>query len=241
MKREIFFVNKDVFGHGLNGNAIAVYAYLSYCSNKSGMAFPSVKKIAAACGMASSTARKAIDRLCESGLLVKEFSFMKSANGKNRQTSNKYILAKPKNSERGTMSDIETPMQNSSTPAPTDGGEINNKVITISSSLSVLPYDELTERLQLHLYEDKEFAECVRLAIEEMYYAENITVNGNRIPQNQVRERLKQLDIACIDRVSKCFEDYGGEVQNARNYLISCIYNAPLEHKAALAAFTLYM
>jgi len=241
MKREIFFINKDIFNHSLNGNAIAVFAYLSYCCNKSGMAFPSVKKIAAACGMASSTVRKAIDRLIECGMLIKEYSYMKSTNGKNRQTSNKYYLAKAKITEGVTPTEEQTHMQNSSAPTPSDSEEIDNNVIYMSNSLSVCPYEELTERLQLHLYEDKDFAECVRLAIKEMYYAESITVNGNKIPQEQIRDRLKQLNMDCIDRVYRCFENYGGEIYNAKNYLISCIYNAPLDHKAMLAAFAASM
>ena len=234
-------MNKDIFNHGLNGNAIAVFAYLSYCCNKSGMAFPSVKKIAAACGMASSTARKAIDRLIECGMLIKEYSYMKSTNGKNRQTSNKYYLAKAKITEGVTPTEEQTLIQNSSTLSLTDGGEINNNVNTISNSLSVCPYEELIERLQLHLYEDKDFADCVRLEIKEMYYAESITVNGNKIPQKQIRDRLKQLNMDCIDRVYRCFENYGGEIYNAKNYLISCIYNAPLDHRAMLAAFAASM
>ena len=39
-------MNKDIFNYGLNGNVIVVFACLSYCSNKSGMVFPSVKKAA---------------------------------------------------------------------------------------------------------------------------------------------------------------------------------------------------
>ena len=89
--------------------------------------------------------------------------------------------------------------------------------------------ERILDRLYLHLYEDKDFGRAVEQAIRTMYYAEYIKVNGNRIPQGAVRNVLEDLRIDHIDHVQRMLNEYGYDVTKGENYLISCIYNAPID------------
>ena len=118
-------------------------------------------------------------------------------------------------------------------------GHINDKDKYISSNLSVghNGADDLIDGLELYLYEDEHFKTAVELAIRDMWQADSITVNGMCIPQTLVRERLRCLNMDCIDRIYKRMGDYGQELTNAGKYLVSCLYNAPVDFNADMAAF----
>ena len=94
IKREKFYVYSDIFEAGLSAREIAVFAYLSRCANKDGVAFPSIANIASKCGISRVTVLKCISRLEELGFLKKENSYSKMKNGNYRQTSNKYFIEK---------------------------------------------------------------------------------------------------------------------------------------------------
>ena len=83
--------------------------------------------------------------------------------------------------------------------------------------------------MDLHLYEDRDFGRAIEQAIRTMYYADSIKVNGNKIPQGAVRNVLEDLTIDHIDHVQRMLNEYGYDVTKGENYLISCIYNAPID------------
>ena len=91
-KRKTFYVSTNVFDAGLSTAAIAVYAYLAYCSNADGTSYPPVKTIAAHCGISENTVRKAIRELTDKRLIQKEENYMQSPNGNHRQQANTYRL-----------------------------------------------------------------------------------------------------------------------------------------------------
>ena len=121
---------------------------------------------------------------------------------------------------------------------------MNNKDINIKQcDLSVSPYEEkrladILERLELYCYDDKHFTAAVELAVREMYHADHITVGGENIPKERVRERLSHLTTDCIDHIYNRMRDYGASFQNAGKYLISCLYNAPMDFNTDIAAFS---
>lgn len=89
--------------------------------------------------------------------------------------------------------------------------------------------DVIFEKIHLDCFFDQVFAQSVRQTIERMYASPHITVNGQRIGQNAVRERLKLLTIDHIDFVEAQLAEHGGEVTHGERYLMSCIFNAPVD------------
>ena len=110
------------------------------------------------------------------------------------------------------------------------GAKINNNKKDIKDrGRSVRLYEQneladILDKLQLSAYEDLHFAETVELAVTEMYYyAEHITVNGEKISRERVRERITHFSSDCLDCIAHRLGDYGAELQNAGKYLISCL------------------
>ena len=241
-KRRKFYVSADIFDYGLSAQAIAVYAFLSRCAGKEGVAYPSVAKIAQNCRIAESTVRTTITGLERCGLLRREEHYVLSGNGKLRQTSNRYYLTECKIEHPSPSDETEGGCQMDATPPPAETGEIYDEYKDMNKSISVSLYEEnglteILERLSLHSYEDIHFANAVELAVRDMYYAEHITVGGEKIPQRRVRERLSHLDTSCLDLIYSRMRDYGVSFQSAGRYLISCLYNAPVDFNTDLAAF----
>jgi len=235
-------VSADIFDHALSAQAIAVFAFLSRCAGKDGIAFPSVAKIAQSCRMAESTVRTVISTLESCGLLHREEHYVLSGNGKLRQTSNRYYLTGDQKDSPSPSNEMEGGCQTRYPPPPAETGEIYDECKDMNKSISVSLYEEnglteILERLSLHSYEDIHFANAVELAVRDMYYAEHITVGGEKIPQRRVRERLSHLDTSCLDLIYSRMRDYGVSFQSAGRYLISCLYNAPVDFNTDLAAF----
>lgn len=88
--------------------------------------------------------------------------------------------------------------------------------------------ERLTDRLMLDQYEDKEFAEAIRQAIRTMYESDYVRVNGQKIPRGAVVDVLNHLTVDHIDYVHQRLCDCG-EVVNGTAFLISCLYNAPID------------
>ena len=84
-------------------------------------------------------------------------------------------------------------------------------------------------RLQLDLFEDRPFAKAVRHALRRMYHSDSIRVKGERIPRETVREALSLLTIDHIDFVERQLREATSQVVCGEAYLMSCLYNAPLD------------
>lgn len=234
-KRKVFHVSTDIFGKGLSATAIAVFAYLSFCSDQSGLCFPSIRTISTKCSISGNTVRKALRELEAAGIVEASASYTESKNGNRRQSANHYRLNVPHTPANIEVGAVQ-PLQGAGSEFE---GEINDKDKYISSDLSVSHNgaDELIDGLELYLYEDEHFKTAVELTIRDMWQSDGITVNGMCIPQARVRERLRRLNIDCIDRIYKRMGDYGQELTNAGKYLVSCLYNAPVDFNTDMAAF----
>jgi len=228
-ERTRFYLNAEILQHELSSAAVHVYVILSWCANREGKSYPSVSEIARKCHISENTVRKGLKELQEHRLITAETQYKLTPSGKRRQTSNIYTLQKTEapasQISEGRGSDVE--------------GEINNNIISINKKLSVSPsLEELTDRLELHSFEDEDFSKAVELALQDMFHAKSITVNGEIISQERVRERLSHLDVNCLDYVYSRLRDYGdGDFRNGGKYLISCLYNAPADRSFRLAAF----
>ena len=90
-----FIMSGNIFDYGLKPNEIAVFAYLCSCAeNKTYECFPSVNKIANACGMGASTVRAVIHTLEGKGLIrIKPRYNPIPDSDKRRQTSNLYVVS----------------------------------------------------------------------------------------------------------------------------------------------------
>ena len=87
----------------------------------------------------------------------------------------------------------------------------------------------ILSRLQLNLFDDRTFAKSVRHALRRMYHAESIRVKGQTIPRGQVRSAMELLTIDHIDFVERQLHEATSQVTWGEGYLISCLYNAPLD------------
>ena len=87
----------------------------------------------------------------------------------------------------------------------------------------------ILSRLQLDLFEDRPFAKAVRHALRRMYHSDSIRVKGERIPRETVREALSLLTIDHIDFVERQLREATSQVICGEAYLMSCLYNAPLD------------
>ena len=229
-KRKTFYVTTDLFEADIPSKAKLVLTYLSRCANRQGTCFPSVGTIAKACGICKNTARKALYALDAAGIISITAQFEPCRNGNRRRKTNLYTLHCP------TAKNAHTPVQQLYGGGAADGGEINNNsnMIMAVPSVGITGPDEtelerILDRLDLHLYEDRDFGRAIEQAIRTMYYADSIKVNGNKIPQGAVRNVLEDLTIDHIDHVQRMLNEYGYDVTKGENYLISCIYNAPID------------
>ena len=87
----------------------------------------------------------------------------------------------------------------------------------------------ILSRLQLDLFEDRPFAKAVRHALRRMYHAESIRVNGRIVPREDVRSALELLTVDHIDFVERQLREATSQVTCGETYLMSCLYNAPLD------------
>ena len=87
----------------------------------------------------------------------------------------------------------------------------------------------ILSRLQLDIFYDQTFARSVRHALRRMYHAESIRVNGQTVPRSDVRSCMALLTIDHIDFVERQLHEGTGEVTWGEGFLISCLYNAPLD------------
>ena len=236
--RETFYARSDLFEANVSPRAKLVLAYLSRVSNKQGVSFPAVSTIAEKCGCCENSARKALRELVNAGFLSVAAATTITRRGRLRRTTNRYTLL-----FFGAKHE-EAPLQPVQGGTSTDAGHSYDSKITID-----VPYghsqsvdgtdpdhdageDELSAllcRLRLELYDDATFVGAVRHALRRMYQAESIRVNGVTIPQSHVRSAMSLLTVDCIDFVERQLREATAQVTCGEKFLISCLYNAPLD------------
>ena len=253
-KRKTFYVPAAIFEGGHSAYAIAVYAYLCFCSDKSGVCFPAIETIANHTGMSRSSVKRTLAALERSGLIHIEATGQQSRSGKTRRGTNRYrLLGLPIEPDRNRAR--QTPPPVTAEPAPgftenlpsgsqetdpryTENREINknSKIIMgdvpsvgIMSCEDATGLDAILKPLYLDTFFDQVFAMSVKQAIKTMYGMPSLSVNGQRIENGAIRERLKMLTIDHIDYVENQLDRFAGDVTNGERYLWACLYNAPVD------------
>ena len=127
-KRKTFYVPAAIFEGGHSAYAVAVYAYLCFCCDKSGVCFPGIEAIASHTGMSRSSVKRTLAELERSGKILSEKTTQPCKNGKRRQGTNRYrILDTPVRREPDPRF-TENPHPGSDRTAPrfTENREIYN-------------------------------------------------------------------------------------------------------------------
>ena len=237
-KRKTFHAQADLFEAHISPRAKLILAYLSRVSDRQGVSFPSVPTIAEKCGCCPNSARKALRELEAAGFLSISANTLPTRRGRQRRTSNTYTL-------------LFFPSQNEGLPLhPVQGGPSTDEGLSQNSkfildvpnghSQSIDENDPdggpgekglraILSRLHLDLFEDASFAKCIRHALRRMYHAESIRVNGRIVPREDVRSALELLTVDHIDFVERQLREATAQVTRGEGYLISCLYNAPLD------------
>lgn len=230
-KRKEFYLSTDVWMSGLSCHAKAVLAYLSYCADKQGECFPSVRKIAEECSVCKNTVRKALCELENKGLVAITPRIVRSSVG-NRQTSNMYLLLtergkrKPLSPEAAKEKPAESPAAKEKPPENSAAAEDPEGEAELAA---------LLDRLELRrLYGDTPLGKAMELAISELWRSDNFCFKGERIPKQLVRKRLSELDTDAMDQVTDAFGNY--DKSDPAAFMKACIYNAPLKSSARQAA-----
>ena len=134
-KRKTFYVPAAIFEGDHSAYAVAVYAYLCFCADKTGVCFPGMETIAAHCGLSRNTVKKAINELESCGLVRTEATCQRSRNGRMRQSVNRYYIRAELSRNDGTplhemttppSRDDGDPRQKMTPPPSPDDGEINH-------------------------------------------------------------------------------------------------------------------
>ncbi|MBR2606201.1 MAG: helix-turn-helix domain-containing protein [Clostridia bacterium] len=239
-KRQTFYTRADLFEARISPRAKLVLTYLSRVSDKQGLCFPSVPTIAEKCGCCQNTARKALRELERAGFIAIAAATLPTEHGRQRRTSNRYTLLFVPSKNEGT------PLQPAQGAPSPDEGPVYNSKLTMdvpkghSQSVNATDPDRDTDRgekglgailfrLHLDLYEDETFAKSVRHALRRMYHSESIRVKGETIPRDQVRGCMELLTIDHIDFVQRQLREATSSVTCGERFLISCLYNAPLD------------
>ena len=210
-KRTVYYVSTDMWQETLDSYSKLVFAYLSYCSNIDGESFPSIFRIAKSCRVSRSTVKRSLEALRAKGLIVSK-PRRTSQNGK---TTNLYRLnvgvfegGKPKKAKLKETTEAE---------AWTKDTEL----------------EELLERLNAGNYYDADFSAAAEDAIRYMWTAPSMRFDGREIPQAEVRQRLRELDIYCLDDL---YDELGKrDLEHPSAYIKACLYHAPVEQRARTA------
>ena len=239
-KRQTFYTRADLFEAKISPRAKLVLAYLSRVSNKQGQCWPAVPTIAEKCGCCENSARKALKELEAAGFISVTARDLPTKQGRLRHTSHIYTLLFLPSKDEGPL------LQPVKEGTSADEGLRDNREITMDVPKGHSPSVETTDpdpdpdrgetslksilsRLQLDLFEDRPFAKAVRHALRRMYHSDSIRVKGERIPRETVREALSLLTIDHIDFVERQLREATSQVTCGETYLMSCLYNAPLD------------
>ena len=229
-KRTTFYVTTALFEMDISSKAKLVLTYLSRTSNKDATCYPSIASIARCCGCCKNTVRKALRELESAGIVSVTPSYAESKNGKRRRQANIYTLRIP------GSPDAPAPVHGLPEGGAANGAEVNNDSNTIIAVPSIgitggdgTDLERILAKLHLDTFYDQGFARSIDQAIRTMYRAEEITVKKQRIPRDAVRDRLRMLTIDHIDFIESQLGNRCDPVTCGENYLISCLYNAPMD------------
>ncbi len=229
-RRTTFYVMADLFDVPLSPMAKLVLVYLSRCCNRQGICNPSIGTIAYSCNCCRNTVRKAIRELEQAGMITVKSDYAPTKRGKRRRQPNTYTLHCP--TSPNALPPVQQ-MPGTGSPAEQEINDNSNTIIAVPS-VGITGDDgndleQILEKLHLDIFEDQPFARSIEQAIRTMYRAEEITVKKQQIPRNAVRDRLRMLTIDHIDFIEAQLRNRYDPVTCGESYLISCLYNAPMD------------
>ena len=239
-KRQTFYTRADLFEADVSPRAKLVLTYLSRVSDRAGVCFPSIPTIADKCGCCENSVRKALKELQAAGFIAIAANTLPTRRGNRRCTSNRYtLLFVPSKDEGGPLQPVQ------GGPSRDEGHRYNRKDtmdVPKGHSPSVDGTDPdhdpdreekglsaILSRLHLDTFEDRTFAKAIRHALRRMYHSESIRVQGQTIPRSDVRSAMELLTIDHIDFVERQLREATSSVICGERFLISCLYNAPLD------------
>ena len=173
------------------------------------------------------------------GLGKPNLIYIGKLNSENQETENLQFRTS-KNSETEIGKNTETESENFR-GNNTNINNTNLKNNKISQSVKYNELEEIKEKCELHLLEEvdsygnvnTQLKNMVENAIELMYYSSSIKVNNAIIPQELVRNKLKELNGAKIFYALEKIKNNLKNTQNFTNstkFIISCLYNAINEY-----------
>jgi len=215
-------MSNHIFDYPLSQVEFSVYAYLCRCRNsKSGTCFPSFQTIAGACNISKRSVSNALNRLEELRLIHRENQFRER-----QQTSNLNTLPEVQPMPAPGANDACSPV----TPVPSPGKpaawEMNQPNETDDTHMGGHSINDICEWAGIECLPDPFMRDTLRSVIERMYAADFITVDGTRIPQEQVRRQLARVNSDVIHHALRNMRDNAGEVTRGGRYLMACLYNA---------------
>jgi len=173
------------------------------------------------------------------GLGKPNLIYIGKLNSESQETENLQFRTS-KNSETEIGKNTETESENFR-GNNTNINNTNLKNNKISQSVKYNELEEIKEKCELHLLEEvdsygnvnTQLKNMVENAIELMYYSSSIKVNNAIIPQELVRNKLKELNGAKIFYALEKIKNNLKNTQNFTNstrFIISCLYNAINEY-----------
>ena len=96
--------------------------------------------------------------------------------------------------------------------------------------------DEVKERIEYSSFAERSSLGEVELIDElvevivwaELTHKQSVRLGGDDISSEIVRKRLSQLDFYHIEYVLDCLKENTSRIVNRKNYLLTCLFNAPL-------------
>ena len=225
--REVFYVSTNIWKQEVGLFELAVYVYLCYCSNIRGESFPSMAAIARNCHMSHRRAQSAVAMLEKRGIIER----VQRRESKRNSLPNLYRL------RTGVFSGKRTPKHFKEQELPALAGDeaVFAKAPGPDHEEPDPELDELLESIAPLDPDDHDpMLEAIYLAVARMWRAPSIKVGGTEIPGSEVRKRLKLLDCDSIHSIMLAMRER--KVVNRSAYLVSCIFNAPLETLAYAGA-----
>ena len=108
-------------------------------------------------------------------------------------------------------------------------GDVPSVAVSPVDTNDAKDMDAIFDRLNLHLLDDRAFASAVEQTVRRMYRAAYLKVDGERVEQSLVRDRLRMLTVDHIDYVERQIDARGGEITSGDRYLAVCLFNAPMD------------
>ena len=212
-KRETFYVAADIFEKGLDANAIAVYAFLSYCGNRDGECYPAISTIAKSCGVSVSTVKRTLAKLIACGMVQK----------KRQLRGNLYALKRVRESRRMVPREPSERVTESHNNSKTTKRLYKRDVPSLYEK-------RWMEGILAPEYREDPLGRAIEQALHTLYNAQTLTVRGETKERQAIEDTLDALRPEHLDYVYETLRMRQEPVRNLQKYLLSCLFTVPAEY-----------